>query len=827
MRRAMTCSVCVLGVMSLATPLFGQLPAGWTSAGIGSPAVAGSAAYDASTLTWTIRGDGTGIRGSSDQFHFVYKTLSGDGELVARVASLESSQSDWSMAGIMLRVLLLPNSPYLFMGVSANTDGGEHAVTFWGRESLGGAAEEVSTGTVGAPLWVKVKRAGNTFAAYSSRDKQVWTEVYSTSVAGIPSSIYVGYAVASEVSGKLMTAKFDSGSVQATSPSPADGAQYVQSPLMSWTSGVTAAFHNIYFGTSPTLGAADLMGQQAASANAYWHIAGLTAMTKYYWRIDEVGADGTTVYPGTVWSFTAAPATAYLPLPWDGRAGVSVDADLAWTAGLNASSSDVYFGTDKAAVKAGDPAALKGNTLLTEYDPGTLAENTTYYWRIDEQDWAGAVYPGSVWSFTTVGPGDGVYAQYFKGTELAGDPIATATEEAINHSWGSDVVAGALSDDVSARWTADLKAPLTGTYDLITTTDDGVRLWLDGRLVIDNWTDHGTTDDIATVDLTAGQFYRVRMEYYEKGGGAVAQLSWESPSIARDIIPTGVLQLPVHATNPYPANGSASAPQTPVLSWTAAPAAAQQDVYFGEDAAAVADADATTAGIYQGRQDAAESTFEPGDLEWNKTYYWRVDEVNDAGTGSPWKGAVWSFTTAAFLVVDDFEIYTADEGSRIYDIWTDTWFTNNMCGSLVGYLDAPYVEQKIADEGYQSMPFQYDNSCSPHYAEITREFASAQNWTVEGMDTLVLFVRGKADNVAAPLYVGLEDNTGKVAYVQSEDTALVNATTWTQWSIPLSSFTGVKTTKIQTLYIGVGSRTSPVSGATGVILIDDIRVIKQ
>ena len=74
---------------------------------------------------------------------------------------------------------------------------------------------------------------------------------------------------------------------------------------------------------------------------------------------------------------------------------------------------------------------------------------------------------------------------------------------------------------------------------------------------------------------------------------------------------------------------------------------------------AVAEADVTTAGVYQGRQDATASTFDPGELEWNTTYYWRVDEVNDAGSGSPWTGSVWSFTTADFLVIDDFETFTA------------------------------------------------------------------------------------------------------------------------------------------------------------------------
>ena len=94
--------------------------------------------------------------------------------------------------------------------------------------------------------------------------------------------------------------------------------------------------------------------------------------------------------------------------------------------------------------------------------------------------------------------------------------MVTRTEDSIDHNWGSGEVAGGLSDSVSARWTADLEAPFTETYQFITTTDDGVRLWLDGRRVINNWTNHGSTDDVAAVDLVAGQFYRVRMEWYRQ-----------------------------------------------------------------------------------------------------------------------------------------------------------------------------------------------------------------------------------------------------------------------------------------------------------------------
>jgi len=138
MRRESIVSICLLVVVCPLTPLFGQLPTGWTGRDIGTPGAAGSIQYDKATGAWTIRGDGTGIRGQSDQFYFVYKTLIGDGELTARVASLEPPLADWAMAGVMIRMVLIPESPYIFMGISANTDTQDHGITFWaGRRPAG------------------------------------------------------------------------------------------------------------------------------------------------------------------------------------------------------------------------------------------------------------------------------------------------------------------------------------------------------------------------------------------------------------------------------------------------------------------------------------------------------------------------------------------------------------------------------------------------------------------------------------------------------------------------------------------------------------------
>jgi hypothetical protein len=79
------------------------------------------------------------------------------------------------------------------------------------------------------------------------------------------------------------------------------------------------------------------------------------------------------------------------------------------------------------------------------------------------------------------------------------------------------------------------------TYTFYTTSDDGVRLWVNGVQVINNWTDHGPTENSGTISLAANQKYNITMEFYENGGGAVAKLSWSSASQPKQIIPQGQL----------------------------------------------------------------------------------------------------------------------------------------------------------------------------------------------------------------------------------------------------------------------------------------------
>jgi YVTN family beta-propeller protein len=128
-------------------------------------------------------------------------------------------------------------------------------------------------------------------------------------------------------------------------------------------------------------------------------------------------------------------------------------------------------------------------------------------------------------------PGTGLTGQYFANAALTGAAALTRTE-AVNFAWGGAAPATGLpADNFSARWTGQVGAPSTGTYRFQTVSDDGVRLWVNGALVVDRWTDHGpTTDTASAIALVAGQRYDIKVEYYERGGGATMQLNWLPPA---------------------------------------------------------------------------------------------------------------------------------------------------------------------------------------------------------------------------------------------------------------------------------------------------------
>ncbi len=175
------------------------LPAGLASTDIGSVSAAGGTSFSSST--WTVRGSGADIWGSADEFHFVSRTMTGDGTVTARVASLTNTDA-WTKAGVMIRETLTAGSKHAAMFVSPGK-----GLSFQRRASTGGATTSTPGGAGIAPYWVRLVRDGSSFSAYISSNGSSWTLV-GTETISMGSTVHVGLALTSHRDGTVATGTF-------------------------------------------------------------------------------------------------------------------------------------------------------------------------------------------------------------------------------------------------------------------------------------------------------------------------------------------------------------------------------------------------------------------------------------------------------------------------------------------------------------------------------------------------------------------------------------------------------------------------------------------
>jgi len=259
-------------------------------------------------------------------------------------------------------------------------------------------------------------------------------------------------------------------SLKADNPSPADGAEGVTTPLLMWEAGSTAQWHDVYFGTTPDLGSADFVMRNPQNRLVYYHTGEFVPGQTYYWRIDEVEADGVTIYTGDVWSFTATPLTASNPTPADRAKFVPLDTELSWLGGTTAFNHDVYFGTDEVAVTNGTGDTFKGTQPQNTYTPPELARGTTYYWRVDEVEMGGATtHTGDVWSFSTI-------------------PVIAVSDPSLVGWWKLDEGMGSIAVDWSGH---EVHGSFRGNPQWVNGYDGGA-LELDGR---GDYVDFGNPQD--------------------------------------------------------------------------------------------------------------------------------------------------------------------------------------------------------------------------------------------------------------------------------------------------------------------------------------------
>ncbi len=160
-------------------------------------------------------------------------------------------------------------------------------------------------------------------------------------------------------------------------------------------------------------------------------------------------------------------------------------------------------------------------------------------------------------STPVIGAGNGLTGKYYNSTNLDPGTLAlTRTDTSVNFNWNNGAPDSKVNlDNFSAEWTGQILAPETGAYTFTTTSDDGVRVWVNGQQLINAWDDHASKQDSGTITLQAGQKYDIKVNYYERAGGAVMQLNWSAPHIARQVIPQDYLYSSVVTPAPIMTSG--------------------------------------------------------------------------------------------------------------------------------------------------------------------------------------------------------------------------------------------------------------------------------
>jgi hypothetical protein len=536
----------------------------------------------------------------------------------------------------------------------------------------------------------------------------------------------------------------------------------------------------------------------------------------------------------------ASPPEAWSPYPSDGDHLVDPAefVECTWRAGGDALQHYVYFGTD--------PNALAGPFIrpLAEanYTPAIDFEQT-YYWRVDEVNGTDVV-TGDEWTFSTVreaGLGSILGESFLNITNPTDYPNIVDRRNLdifkshpnypdhpdVSYEVPSFDSGQNLADDYGGRLHGWLIPDTTGDYRFWLTTDDPGELYLnvDGAdpsgaeliayIANNNWSGPYQWDKYATQDsndpanvgglihLEADQRYYICAIWKEGDGGDHCMVAWQGPDQpdapvngSADAVIDGYYLMPftrLWASNPKPRHRQdISADEVTLLSWKPGIHAATHDVYFGTSLSDVNES-ATPVSVGQPRD---VNTFDPtialgGPIEWERIYYWRIDEANSA-TSDVWTGGIWWFRTTNFAVLDDFEPYdkagpsTGDPNALRY-VWKDGWSffvtgvksgSNVMLAGLRDEFPRPYLHYDDFHGGNQGLAIYYDNDgntsvpgwpsyvyAAPKYSEVEASTTGidglgiGQDWTRQGIMALSLWFKGYPNRAGSAVVSGVPPYT--------------------------------------------------------------------
>jgi len=536
------------------------------------------------------------------------------------------------------------------------------------------------------------------------------------------------------------------------------------------------------------------------------------------------------------------------------------DVVLNWTPGDFADKHDVYFGTNSNDVNDATTTVVPAGVYIgrqseTAYALGRLDLGQTYYWRIDEVNappTSHVVFKGDVWSFTAEPDAYPLAGENITAIACSSNNTDEGPENTVN---GSGLDADDLhSTEITEMWLSGSEP--NGAW-IQYEFDEPYKLhemWIwnyNGELLNNihgvkeatieysadgvNWTALGGVPEFAQAPGTADYAADISLDLEGIVAQAVritASSNWSGGIVDQyGLSEIQFLAIPLAAREISPADGTILPGLTAELSWRAGRQAEFHDVYISTDIQAVIDSTAPVE-----RVNTTQYTAEFDLLD--TTYYWKVNEVNEAEVPAVWEGPVQSFTTSAFLVIEDFEDYNAYD-NQIWWSWKDGLgyvehdgqpaYPGNGTGSATGdETTATFMEMVIVKGGAQSLPVRYNNNKGDFakYSETALTLPTGKrDWTKGSPGELSLWFRGEEANILERLYVAVADT----AVVYHEDPNATQLTEWTEWVIPLETLAGqgISLTNVDSIAVGMGTRgNATIPGGAGKMYFDEIRLYK-
>jgi len=574
-------------------------------------------------------------------------------------------------------------------------------------------------------------------------------------------------------------------SKSAYTPIPGDGAELVpENSTLTWTPGFGAKLHTVYFGE-------DYDTVNNATGGAPMGLASYTPSSlklakTYYWRVDEF--DGTATFKGDVWSFTTEGAVTG-PSPANGDVDVKPSMVLGWVAGAVADSHEVYFGSDADAVKNATKASpeYKGARALGEesYDPGMLALNTAYYWRIDEANGTNSDSPwaGNVWSFTT---GDFFVIEDFEDYDTGDNQIWFAWHDGLGA--GAPGTPGYIPGNGTGSAVGDEN---TLSYTEETIVNGGLQSM---PLVFDN--NKQGVSKYSEVELTL--------------------------SAVRDWTAEGVTELSLWFRG-YPASVGSFA-EGPTGTYTIVGSGA--DIWVEADEFHFAYKMLTGVGSIVAKVESVENsnawakagvmireTLEPGSVHasmvvtpGNGVSFQRrilADAVSTSDNSATGNETAPYWVKVERDMAGNFRASSSTNGSA----WVQLGIAENIQMSSNVYIGLAVTSH---DAG---LP------CQAVFTNVTTTGNVGPLWASQDI--------GIASNATEPLYVAVSNSAGNPAVVVHDDPAAANIATWTEWVIPLQTLAdqGINLSNVDKIAIGVGTKGNmTIPGGSGKMYYDDIRL---